>query len=79
MDTATCMDDGSGRAASTRDVEDMTSRAACTTGTLDTPSSTYSPMDAAIGCASSVDAVAAPTLLMLTTGASRVAGESHVL
>ena len=69
MDMATCMDDGSGHAASACDIKDTTGHAAPTMGTPDMPSSTCSPMDAAIGCASSIDVVAAPTPLMLTTSA----------
>jgi len=64
------MDEGSGRAASYYDVEDMTGRTTPTTGTLDMPSSACSPMETAIGCASLIDAVAAPTPLTLTTGAT---------
>ena len=70
MDMATYTDDGSSHAASACDIEDMTSHTVPTTGALDAPSSACSPMDAAIGCASSVDAMAAPTPLMLTTGAA---------
>ena len=70
MDMATYMDDGSGRATSAYDVEDMNGRAAPTTGASDVASSTCSLMDAATSCASSVDVVAAPTPLTLTTGAA---------
>ena len=58
--TATCTDDSSGCAASTYDIEDTTGRVEATTGAPDALSSTYSPVDVAIGCASSVNAMAAP-------------------
>ena len=61
VDTATCIDDGSSHASSAYDIEDMTGRTMPTTGTPDAPFFACSPMDAAIGCASPVDAVVAPT------------------
>jgi len=67
---ATYMNDGSGHAASAYDIEDTTGRAAPTTGVLDAPSFACSPMDVAIGYASPVDVVAAPTPFTLTTGAA---------
>jgi len=67
---ATCTDDASGRAPSAYDLEDTTSHAVPTTGALDVPYSSWSPIDTAIGCASPVDTVAAPTPLTLTTGAA---------
>ena len=70
-DTATCTDNGSSHATSAHDIEDLTGRAAPAMGTPDV-SSTCSPMDAAIGYASLVDVVAAPTPLTLTTGAAPV-------
>ena len=77
VDMATYTDDGSGRAASTCDIEDMTG---CTTpamGAPDVPSYACSPMDAAIGYASLVDVVATPMLLTLTISAALV-GSWHV-
>ena len=68
MDTYTYND--SDHAASAYDVEDTTGRTTPATGTLDVPSSTCSPVDTAIGCASPVDAVAAATPLTLITGAA---------
>ena len=62
-DMATRTDNGSGHTAFACDVKDTTGRAALATGASDAPSSAYSPMDAAIGYASSVDTVAAPTPL----------------
>ena len=67
-DMATYTDDGSGRAAFTYDIEDMTGHAAPTMGAPDMPSFAFSPMDADIDCASSVDALAALTPLTLITG-----------
>ena len=55
VDMATCMDDGSGHAASAHDVKDTTGHAAPATGVPNMPSS-----DAAINRASPIDAVAAP-------------------
>ena len=69
--TTTCMDDGSG-AASAYDVKDMTDQAAPAMGALDTPSFVCSPTDTAIGYASQVNVVAAPTPLTLTTGMTPV-------
>ena len=70
VDTATYTDGGSGCASSICDVEDTTGRTAPTTGAPDAPSSACSPMDIAINCATPVYAVAAPTPLTLTTGAT---------
>ena len=67
-DTATHTDDSSGHAAFACDIEDTTGRAKLTTGALDAPSSSYSPVDAAIGYTSLVNAEASPTPLTLTTG-----------
>ena len=66
-DMATCMDGGFSH-ASACDIKDTTGHATLATGALDTPSSIYSPMDTAIGCASSVDVVATPAPLPLTPG-----------
>ena len=71
-DTATYTDHGSSRTTSACDVEDKTDHATPTTGAPDMPSSACSPVDIAIGCASPVNAVAAPTQLTLTTGAAPV-------
>ena len=65
---ATCTNDGSSRATSTYDVENMTDCSTPATGAPDTPSSTCSPIDVAISYASSVDAMATPMPLMHTTG-----------
>ena len=59
-----------GGATFTYDVEDTIGHAVLATGIPDVPSSACSPMDAAISCASPVDAVAAPTPLTLTTSAA---------
>ena len=72
VNTATCMDGGSGCASSACDTEDMIGHAAPTMGTLDALSSVCSPMDATFGYASPVDAMAAPTPLVPTIGASPV-------
>jgi len=70
MDMATYTDDGSGRAAFAYNVEDMTDHAMLATGALDAPSSACSPMDTAIGCASPIDAMAAPMPLKPSTCAA---------
>ena len=70
--TATYMNDGSGRAASACNIEDTTGRTAPTTGAPDVPSFVCSPMDAAIGYASPVDVVATPMPLTPSTGAAIV-------
>ena len=67
IDMATCIDGGFDRASSTYDVEDMTGCTVPTMGTLDAPSSTCSPMDVAISCASSDDTMATPMPLTLIT------------
>ena len=64
---ATYTDGGSGRTSSACDAEDTIGCAVPAMGTLDAPSTAYSPMDAAIGYASLVDAVAAPAPLSLTS------------
>ena len=69
------MDDGSGRATSAYNVEDTTGRAVPTMGALEGPFFACSPMDAAIGCASPIDAVAVPMPVTLTTG---VGAEEHL-
>lgn len=66
-DMATCTDGGSGRASFAYDVEDTTGRAMPTMGALDAPSSACSPMDTAIGYASTIDAVATLTPLTPST------------
>ena len=71
-DTATCMDDGSSRASSAYDIEDTTGRATPTTSAPNVPSFTCSPVDAAIGCASPVDVMAALTPLSLTSSVALV-------
>ena len=70
VDMATCTNGGSGRTSSTYDTGDMIVNATPTTGALDVPSSACTPMDTNTGCASSVNAMAAPTPLTLTTSAA---------
>ena len=69
-DMATCTNDGSGRAASAHDIEDTTGHAVPATGTPDARPFVCSPVDTAIGWASSVDATADPAPLPLTYGAT---------
>ena len=71
-DTGTYTNDGSDCAVFAYDIEDTTGRVALAMGALNAPSSTYSPVDATIDCASPNDTVAAPMPLMLTTGAALV-------
>ena len=72
MEVATRMDDGFGYAAATCDIVATPGHATPATGALDTPSSFYSLMDVAIGCASPVNVVAAPAPLPLTSGTAPV-------
>ena len=71
-DMASCMDDYFGHAASSCGIEDTTGRIAPAPDAPDAPSFACSPMDVAIGCASPVDAMAAPMPLTLTTGVALV-------
>ena len=64
------MDDDFYCAISAYDVTATPSRAMPAMGAPDMPSSICSPMDAAIGCASPVDVVAALAPLQLTSGAA---------